>query len=70
MEDALVLAEELEHAASVEMALAGFIARRYGQCSLLVDNSMGIGRCEQVRAPIEQQTAFVEQSLKVLSQAI
>ena len=70
VEDALVLAEELTKAATVEDALAGFMTRRYERCRLVVENSLEIGRREQRRAPIEEQTRLVEESLRVLAQPI
>lgn len=70
VEDALVLADELAKAATVEDGLAGFMARRYDRCRLVVENSMEIGRREQRRAPIEEQTHLVEESLRVLAQPI
>lgn len=70
VEDALVLAEELARSETVEDALAGFMARRYERCRLVVENSLEIGRREQRRAPIEEQTHLVEESLRVLAQPI
>lgn len=69
-EDALVLAEVLQAAPSVEAALDAFMARRYERCRLVVENSLEIGRREQRRAPIEEQTQLVEQSLRVLAEPI
>lgn len=70
VEDALVLGDELAKAASVEEAFAGFMARRYARCKLVVENSMEIGRLEQARAPVDQQTRLAEESLRVLAQPI
>jgi 2-polyprenyl-6-methoxyphenol hydroxylase-like FAD-dependent oxidoreductase len=70
VEDALVLGEELQRAVTVEAAFAGFMARRYERCRLVVENSLEIGRREQRRAPIEEQTALVEASLRVLAQPV
>jgi 2-polyprenyl-6-methoxyphenol hydroxylase-like FAD-dependent oxidoreductase len=70
VEDALVLGEELQRGATVEHAFAGFMARRYERCRLVVENSLEIGRREQRRAPIEEQTQLVEESLRVLAQPI
>jgi 2-polyprenyl-6-methoxyphenol hydroxylase-like FAD-dependent oxidoreductase len=70
VEDALVLGEELDQADTVEAAFAGFMARRYERCRLVVENSIEIGRREQRRAPIEDQTHLVEESLRVLAQPI
>ena len=70
VEDALVLGEELQKNATVEQAFAGFMARRYERCRLVVENSLEIGRREQARAPIEQQAELVAQSLRVLAEPI
>jgi 2-polyprenyl-6-methoxyphenol hydroxylase-like FAD-dependent oxidoreductase len=70
VEDALVVGEELQRADTVDQALEGFMARRYERCRLVVENSLEIGRREQRRAPIEEQTQLVEQSLRVLAQPI
>jgi 2-polyprenyl-6-methoxyphenol hydroxylase-like FAD-dependent oxidoreductase len=70
VEDALVLGDELRKAPSVEQAFDGFMARRYERCKLVVENSMEIGRLEQTRAPIDDQTRLVEESLRVLAQPI
>lgn len=69
-EDALVLAAELKASSSTEEALSGFMSRRYERCRLVVENSLEIGRLEQMRAPIGTQTMLVEQSLQTLAQPI
>jgi 2-polyprenyl-6-methoxyphenol hydroxylase-like FAD-dependent oxidoreductase len=70
VEDALVLGEELQKGVTVEQAFAGFMARRYERCRLVVENSLEIGRREQRRAPVEEQTQLVEESLRVLARPI
>ncbi|QHE85688.1 FAD-dependent monooxygenase [Hydrogenophaga sp. BPS33] len=70
VEDGLVLAEELERAASVELALEGFMRRRHARCQLVVENSLEIGRREQARAPVAEQTRLVEESLRALAEPI
>jgi 2-polyprenyl-6-methoxyphenol hydroxylase-like FAD-dependent oxidoreductase len=70
VEDALVLGQELQGAATVAEAFEGFMARRYERCRLVVENSLEIGRREQRQAPIEEQTKLVEDSLRVLAQPI
>ena len=70
VEDALVLADELARADSVPEAFAGFMQRRYERCRLVVQNSLEIGRREQRRAPVEEQTRLVEESLRVLAHPI
>jgi 2-polyprenyl-6-methoxyphenol hydroxylase-like FAD-dependent oxidoreductase len=70
VEDALVLADELARAASVEQALRAFMQRRYERCRLVVENSLQIGRFEVEQAPVEAQTTIVERSLAKLAEAI
>jgi len=70
VEDALVLAEELTHAGNVRQALAAFMARREERCRLVVESSVAIGRLEQARAPVAQQTAVVERALGKLMEPI
>lgn len=70
IEDALVLAEELACARSVPDALHAFMQRRWDRCRLVVENSLQLGRLEQQRAPIQTQTALVDESLRILSEPI
>ncbi|RJG10733.1 FAD-dependent oxidoreductase [Massilia cavernae] len=70
VEDALVLAEELARGVDVPEALSAFMARREERCRITVENSMEIGRLEQRRAPIAEQTAVVQRTLKMLSEPI
>ena len=70
IEDALVLAEIFEKQANVDLAFAEFMQRREQRCRLVTQSSMEIGRLEQQRAPVEQQTAVVEKALNILKEAI
>ena len=70
VEDALVLAAEMERAGSVPEVFQAMMARRYERCRMVVVNSLEIGRREREGAPPESQTELVEQSLKVLAQPI
>lgn len=70
IEDALVLAEIFAEEANVEKAFAQFMQRREQRCRLVTQSSMEIGRLEQQRAPVEQQTAVVEKALNILKEAI
>jgi 2-polyprenyl-6-methoxyphenol hydroxylase-like FAD-dependent oxidoreductase len=70
IEDALVLGDEIRRADSVLQALDGFMRRRYERCRLVVENSLEIGRREQRRAPVEEQTRLVEESLRALARPI
>ena len=70
IEDALVLAEIFEKQANVDTAFAEFMQRREQRCRLVTQSSMEIGRLEQQRAPVEQQTAIVSKALDILKEAI
>jgi 2-polyprenyl-6-methoxyphenol hydroxylase-like FAD-dependent oxidoreductase len=70
VEDGLVLAEEVGGAANVAAGLERFMHRRFERCRLVVENSIQLGRYEVERAPVEAQTALVEQSLCILAEAI
>ena len=70
IEDALVLAEIFQKETNVEKVFAEFMERREKRCRLVVQSSMEIGRLEQQRAPVEQQTAVVEKALNILKEAI
>lgn len=70
IEDALVLAEIFEKQANIDAAFAEFMQRREQRCRLVTQSSMQIGRLEQQRAPVEQQTAIVSKALEILKEAI
>lgn len=70
IEDALVLAEIFEKQSNVDLAFAEFMQRREQRCRLVTQSSMEIGRLEQQRAPVEQQTAIVSKALDYLKEAI
>lgn len=70
IEDALVLAEELSRGGAVAEVFERFMQRREGRCRLVTECSMELGRLEQARAPVEEQTKVVERALLTLSQPI
>ena len=70
VEDALVLAEEIQHQLTLEDVHAAYLRRRYERCTLVVKNSLEIGRREQRGAPIAEQTELVNQSLRALAAPI
>ena len=70
VEDALVLEQEATCHSSLELVLKAFMSRRYPRCSLIVQNSLAIGRLEQSGAPIADQTRLVQQSLRALAAPI
>jgi 2-polyprenyl-6-methoxyphenol hydroxylase-like FAD-dependent oxidoreductase len=54
VEDALVLAQELENAADVPSALEAFTERRFDRCRLVVESSVAIGKRQLESAPPEE----------------
>lgn len=70
VEDALVLAEEIPRHDTLEAVYAAFMQRRYDRCTLVVKNSLEIGKREQRGAPVAEQTALVNESLRVLAEPI
>jgi hypothetical protein len=68
VEDAIVLAEELEVGESVAAALGRFMTRRFERCRLVVENSALLGELEMKAAPIEQHTTVSRQSAAALAQ--
>lgn len=68
VEDGLVLAEELTLQRPIAETLTAFTLRREERCRLVVEGSIEIGRLEQERAPVEQQTAVVERALARLAE--
>lgn len=70
VEDALVLEDELLKTDDIDAALVSYMTRREARCRLIVESSMTIGRLEQARAPISEQTAVVERALNKLQEPI
>jgi len=70
VEDGLVLAEELLVDQPMAETLEAFTARREERCRMVVEGSIEIGRLEQERAPVEQQTAVVERALAKLAEPL
>lgn len=67
MEDGIVLAQEFARASTVHEAFAGYFARRFERCKMVVENSLQIGQLEVARASAAQQAAVVETSLRQLA---
>lgn len=66
VEDAIVLAEELDRASSVEDALSGFTDRRYERCRIVVENSLRLGDMERLGLPKEQHENLMRETMKTL----
>jgi 2-polyprenyl-6-methoxyphenol hydroxylase-like FAD-dependent oxidoreductase len=62
VEDAVVLAEELQRAASLPEALAAFQQRRWPRCRLVVENSVRLGQLEQIRGSEQEHGELMRQS--------
>lgn len=70
IEDALVLEDLLQKSTDIPMLLLDFMARRVGRCRMIVEGSMEIGRLEQTRAPVAEQTAVVQRVLAALTEPV
>ncbi len=70
VEDGLVLALELAKGLPLAETLEIYTKRREHRCRLVVDSSVSIGKLEQERAPVEQQTAIVERALAALAEPV
>jgi 2-polyprenyl-6-methoxyphenol hydroxylase-like FAD-dependent oxidoreductase len=70
IEDALVLAEEIERHAGVDAALAAFEARRWERCRMVVENSARLGEIEIAAGDKEEHGRIMRESLMALAQPI
>ena len=70
VEDALVLAQELDRDASVEQALLRFEERRWDRCRMVVENSVRIGHMEQTHADPATLKQLMAESERALRQDI
>ena len=70
IEDALVLAEEIERHAAIETALAAFEARRWERCRMVVENSARLGEIEIANGDKEEHGRIMRESLIALAQPI
>ncbi|HEU4625149.1 MAG TPA: FAD-dependent oxidoreductase [Steroidobacteraceae bacterium] len=70
VEDALVLAEELERASSCEEALHRFTERRYERCRLVVESSVRLGEIEQGGGSPQEHEQLMRESTGALAAAI
>jgi len=67
IEDAVVLAEELQRAVSVPQALAAFQRRRFPRCRLVVENSVRLGQIEQTGGSQEEHGKIMRDSVIALA---
>lgn len=70
IEDALVLEDLLKQSTDIPQLLEKFMARRIGRCRMIVEGSLEIGRLEQTRAPVAEQTAVVQRVLAALTEPV
>lgn len=70
IEDAMVLAEEVGRASTVEDALAAFEARRWERCRMVVENSGRLADIEIHGGSRDEHAAIMRQSMKTLAEAI
>jgi 2-polyprenyl-6-methoxyphenol hydroxylase-like FAD-dependent oxidoreductase len=66
VEDALVLAEELGRAASVESALGAYAARRFERCRMVVENSLKLGNIEITGGSTAEHAQVMRDSMTAL----
>jgi 2-polyprenyl-6-methoxyphenol hydroxylase-like FAD-dependent oxidoreductase len=70
IEDAMVLAQEVGRAATVDAALAAFEARRWERCRMVVENSGRLADIEIHGGSREEHAAIMGASMKTLAEVI
>jgi len=70
MEDAVVLAEELERNPQVEAALDAFEERRFERCRMVVENSARLAEIEITGGDRQEHARIMGQSMMALAQEI
>jgi 2-polyprenyl-6-methoxyphenol hydroxylase-like FAD-dependent oxidoreductase len=70
IEDAIVLAEECEAASDLEVALCAFEQRRWERCRMVVHNSGRLGEIEVENGDKGEHARLMEQSFRLLAEAI
>lgn len=70
IEDAIVLAEELTRAASIELALTQFGARRWERCRMVVENSARLGQIEISGGDKAEHSQIMRETLMALAAPI
>jgi 2-polyprenyl-6-methoxyphenol hydroxylase-like FAD-dependent oxidoreductase len=66
MEDAIVLAEELERASSVEAAAEAYTKRRFERCRMVVENSLRLGEIEMAGSTGPEHAQIMRDSMIAL----
>jgi 2-polyprenyl-6-methoxyphenol hydroxylase-like FAD-dependent oxidoreductase len=70
IEDAIVLAEELERAAGIEAGLKSFEARRWVRCRMVVENSLRLGEIEIHNGDRQEHATIMRESMMALAAPI
>jgi len=70
IEDAIVLAEEVAGAGSVDQALDRYLARRWERCRMVVQNSGRLGEIEIAGGDKEEHGRIMRETLMALAQPI
>lgn len=70
IEDALVLAQELERGDDLQQALAAFTDRRFARCRTVVENSLRLGEMEVAGAPKEAHAQLMRDTMAALLEPI
>jgi 2-polyprenyl-6-methoxyphenol hydroxylase-like FAD-dependent oxidoreductase len=70
IEDAIVLAEEIAGAGSVDQALDRYLARRWERCRMVVQNSGRLGEIEIAGGDKEEHGRIMRETLTALAQPI
>ncbi|BCH21503.1 FAD-dependent oxidoreductase [Mesorhizobium sp. L-8-3] len=70
IEDAIVLAEELERAGDVEAGLAAFEGRRWERCRMVVENSLRLGEIEINDGDKQEHSAIMRETIMALAAPI
>jgi len=68
IEDALVLAEELERVADIDRALQAFQHRRWDRCRMVVENSSRLGEIEVANGDKNEHARIMGASMAALAQ--
>lgn len=70
IEDAIVLAEELERSTDVETGLAAFEERRWERCRMVVENSLRLGEIEITDGDKQEHAGLMRDSMIALAAPI
>ena len=70
IEDAIVLAEELEHASTLAQAVERFQVRRWERCRMVVENSGRLGEIEIAGGDKQEHARIMRESFMALAEPI